>query len=361
MDFGKYIHELLLENDIVIVPGFGAFVAAYKPAEINSETGEMKPPAKTVSFNAQIRNNDGLLVGYVAEKKRISHFEALKRIEKERENILYNLDSGERIELNEVGTLYYDENGTIALQPFEDDNFLLDSFGLEATAMEPQEKEESEETPLPPVMQEEVKMEEKEQDNSPHEVAEAIPVPEPESEPAPIYTEQKAEEKKKKRGWLWLLLILIPLIFVSVYISVFDREIIGIAKEQETTTLDQLIEQANEIAKDSVKTIISETDSLQQVPEDTTKAGELIPEAKTVPVTNTPKYYLVGGSFTIEENAETYLKELKDKGFEAFHVGKKGRFFIVGIGTYDTFAEAEKAKEEYMSNNPDAEVWVYKK
>ena len=88
VDFGKIIHELLLENEIVIIPGFGAFVSEYKPAEISVDSDEIKPPSKTVLFNQQIRNNDGLLVGYVGETKRISHFDALKRIEKEREKIL---------------------------------------------------------------------------------------------------------------------------------------------------------------------------------------------------------------------------------------------------------------------------------
>ena len=53
MNIGKYVHELLLENDTVIIPGFGAFISNYKPAEIDEETNELKPPAKEVTFNAQ--------------------------------------------------------------------------------------------------------------------------------------------------------------------------------------------------------------------------------------------------------------------------------------------------------------------
>ena len=83
MRIDKYIKELLLENETVIIPGFGAFISTYKPAEINKENDTIKPPSKEISFNQNIRNNDGLLVGHVADAQGISHFDALKEIEKE--------------------------------------------------------------------------------------------------------------------------------------------------------------------------------------------------------------------------------------------------------------------------------------
>ena len=370
MDFGKYIHELLLENEIVIVPGFGAFVTEYKPAEINAETGEMKPPTKLVSFNQQIRNNDGLLVGYVSEKKRVSHFEALKRIEKERENILYNLDSGEKVELSEVGTLFYKEDNNIGFQAIEDENILLESFGLEVTSVEPPKDAEEEIVPVTPPREEEgteeiIEGEETEDKEIPETPASEETKEDKVTEPAPeivmSHVSSESSEKKKKRGWLWLLLIFVPMIAVSVYIILNEKELIGLDKGETPESKVQINEESTAFVQDSVQKEENEKDSVELVTSDTESVQESLPETKTIPETATPKYYLVGGSFAIEENAETYLKELKDKGFDAFHVGKKGRFFIVGIGTYNTFGEAEKAKNEYMTNNPGSEVWVYKK
>ena len=54
MKLGKYIQLLLPEHATVIIPGFGAFVSNYKPAEIDKESDEIKPPSKTVTFNQKI-------------------------------------------------------------------------------------------------------------------------------------------------------------------------------------------------------------------------------------------------------------------------------------------------------------------
>ena len=133
MNLEKYIHSLLLENETVIVPGFGAFVSNYKPAEISKN--EIKPPSKEISFTQQIRNNDGLLVGYIADEEGISHFDALKKIEKERENLIYKLDKGEKTIIEDAGELFYNEKNEIQFTPFHDDNLLLDSFGLETISI----------------------------------------------------------------------------------------------------------------------------------------------------------------------------------------------------------------------------------
>ena len=70
------------------------------------------------------------------------------------------------------------------------------------------------------------------------------------------------------------------------------------------------------------------------------------------------KFYLVGGSFKEQENAETYLQTLKEKGFEPFHMGKYGNFFVVGIGKYNTEDEAMAAKDQYLEENPGSGVWI---
>ncbi len=360
MDFGKYIHELLLENEIVIIPGFGAFVSEYKPAEISEDSDEIKPPSKTVLFNQQIRNNDGLLVGFVSEKRRISHFDALKQIEKERENILYKLDSGEEVELAEVGVLVYTTENTIGFKPVQDENMLLDSFGLETTSiLESEDETPAEEPVITPVVEEE-KTDEQIPEENINTIETNAAEEESEKEPAWVATTEPLiadpEEEKKKKGWWWLLLVLIPLIGVSVYIFMKGenpRETHKIEKQESTISP---IQKPEIFAQDTLK-----TDSVTIAEKDTIIAEPAQEEPKAEIESNTPKYYLVGGSFSVEENAETYLKELQAKGYDAFHAGKKGRFFIIGIGTFDTFNEADQAKTEYMENNSGSEVWVWKK
>ena len=105
------------------------------------------------------------------------------------------------------------------------------------------------------------------------------------------------------------------------------------------------------------------SDTLEVAPKDTLEQTEqpTSDSLLTKEVTNEEQYYLISGSFSVEDNALTYMKELQEKGIEAFNSGKKGRFYCVGIGIYTTFEEAEKAKVEFMENNPGSEGWVWKK
>ncbi len=378
MDFKKYLYELLLENETVIIPGFGAFISEYKPAEINPETGEIAPPSKIISFSQQIKNNDGLLVGHVAEQLNISHFEALLKIEKERENILYKLDNGEQVQLESIGTLFFTKENQIAFTPEESENLLLDSFGLESTnieATEPVEEtipeaviatEELPETSEPEeiieeIQEEEPVEEEKEEieetniipeENQEHEPAEELPTNEPIDEPVPP-TPPVQEEKKKKRGWLWLL-ILIPLGAVAVFVFMKGNMdgFSGKTKVEESSI--NIIEVPDTVI--SMDTV--QTDTIAPPVMDSTGVETQDNEIKEE---EGPKFYLVGGSFSVKENADTYLNELKAKGFNAFHAGQKGKFYCIGIAVFDSFSDAEKAQKEYMINNPGMELWVWRK
>ena len=81
-------------------------------------------------------------------------------------------------------------------------------------------------------------------------------------------------------------------------------------------------------------------------------------ETKEVLVNFSPKFYLVAGGFKEEKNAETYLKELNEKGLEPFHMGLKDNFYLVGIGVYKSEAEAVRARREYAENHPGSGAWI---
>ena len=390
MNIGIYIHELLLENDTVIIPGFGAFVSAYKPAEINEETGELKPPSKEITFNAQIRNNDGLLVGKVADEEGISHFDALKEIEKERENIIYHLDKGEKVTLEDTGVLFYDENHEIQFNPLFDRNLLLDSFGLETISLKEEEEnkeekpvtEADEEEPVPAEEKPEASVE-KDTENVKEEdtVSEVEPGGAEKDEPKETETESEQKEetdemetppyyvpddfeynRKKRYSWLWLLLLLIPVAGVILYLQYRNSgEVVNPDTTYDNSLMIQEEEQAagTDIAlKDSVG--LTASDSIQMVVEDTLTA-ESEPESVEEIIPEGPKYHLIGGSFKDEENAEEYLRELEGKGLKPVLLGKHGSYFIISIGAFDTVEEAARAKKEFETNNPETGVWVLKK
>jgi cell division septation protein DedD len=385
----SYIQHLLQDHEMVIVPGFGAFISEYQPAEVDNDSDEIKPPSSRLVFNPQIKNNDGLLVGYVAEVTRSSHFEALQKIEKARDNMLYQLDKGEKVELIELGTFSRNEKNELVFESLSEKQHSLDSFGLEATALstqeygEPSEKEEeveekqAEEPPVvvPLVAEDSAPVEDEKQDGEDSvekEQKEAIKEneeetaeeKEEESEEKEVIVvppvienpEEPNKEKKRKGGWIWLLVILIPLIAVSVFIVMKDK---GSSETPATTPPETYIESAEEKPVAVADSTIA--DSTQIAVQDTISVEKEQTEEPVTSESKGPKFYLVGGSFQEKENAESYMLTLRDKGFEPFDMGMYGSYYIIGLGSYDTQAEALSAKEAMLEKNPGSGIWVLKR
>ena len=72
----EHIEELLYLHDCVIVPGFGGFICDYTSASINEKTGTIVPPSKKVMFNKHLKQNDGLLIDWIARKEQIDYEKA---------------------------------------------------------------------------------------------------------------------------------------------------------------------------------------------------------------------------------------------------------------------------------------------
>ena len=67
-------------------------------------------------------------------------------------------------------------------------------------------------------------------------------------------------------------------------------------------------------------------------------------------------YHIMAGAFREEENAQKIFEKLSELGYKARRIPQnKYGLFPVLYGSYATYAEAEKAKQEIQKNqNPDA-------
>ena len=368
LNLSNFIHSLLLENETVIIPGFGAFISTYKPAEIGDN--EIKPPSKEVSFNGQIKNNDGLLVEIIARKAKISQTNALKRIEKARENMLFELDKGNIVTLENIGNFSRNKENEIVFTPFMENNLLVDSFGFEAISKNEiisdenedlKEKEEdltiasgavignTEQTEVHKNDSQETKEEETEKEPS----AESFRLPEFQAAPM---VEEEEEKEKKKFAWYWYLLILIP-ILIGVYYIIMNQS--NTIEPKTTKTETPVVQEPKKVeteitSNDSVK---KETEIIQEQP---VSVNNKITEPNTGFQGVSGKYYLIRGGFEEEENVKEFMQELKAEGVESFVVGKTGRLILVGIDEFETEAEAKKSLNQYFRSKPDWKLWIYK-
>lgn len=140
-----YISDLLYSYDCVIVPDFGGFVANYAPAKIKEVQHQFLPPSKQISFNKNLKNNDGLLTNHISQRQKISFQEANQLIRAFVDRSLMGLKNGDKIKIDKVGTLYLDPEANIQFIEEDQNDFLLDSFGLQSFRALPIERDTVEE------------------------------------------------------------------------------------------------------------------------------------------------------------------------------------------------------------------------
>lgn len=121
-DLERHILRLLLDNDCVIVPGFGGFMAHHIPAKYNEEKNLFSPPMRIVGFNQQLNMNDSLLAHEYVETYDISYPEALKRIAIDVEALKNEIDS--------CGTYYIVGIGHIVSHDNNAYDFIPDESGI---------------------------------------------------------------------------------------------------------------------------------------------------------------------------------------------------------------------------------------
>jgi hypothetical protein len=130
MDLSLHIKELLYKHDCVIIPDIGAIVANYEPADINYARKTIYPPGKSILFNRNLKYNDGLLIGHIANVTGQTIQETQSNIETTVRNIKSDITKGNRYVLEDLGYFYPDQNKNIQFQPDLKINLMLDSFGL---------------------------------------------------------------------------------------------------------------------------------------------------------------------------------------------------------------------------------------
>lgn len=113
----RHIEILLLDNDCVIVPGFGGFVTQHVPAHYEREEGMYFPPIRTLGFNPHLKMNDSLLVQSYADTHEMSYPDAMHCVEAEVEEMRKRLGEEGRCELHGLGMLLLNGDGNMEFEP----------------------------------------------------------------------------------------------------------------------------------------------------------------------------------------------------------------------------------------------------
>ena len=130
IELARHIEILLLENDCVIIPDFGGFIAHYQPARYIKEENLYLPPVRTIGFNPQLTINDGLLVQSYMQAHHTDFPDATRMIEEEVAGLKEQLYQNGCAEMHGIGVLHYNIHSTYEFHPNEDGALSPTLYGL---------------------------------------------------------------------------------------------------------------------------------------------------------------------------------------------------------------------------------------
>lgn len=301
MQISQYISELLFRYDCVVVPGFGAFLSERVSAKIDKSSGEFFPPCKRISFNTQLKSNDGLLANHISSVEEITYENAISKIKKQVNYAIKSLENSETIEFPNIGSLTNSKKGKITFEPTNKNNFLKDSFGLSAFIS-------------PTVTRENKKL----------------------SNKPTIALKTKKQNTYTFRKYAAIGIILLGLsgiIAGNIYSNSIDKHNTLVQQEVES-----IIENRIQKATFSVSTDLNpiNINILKKV-------GD---------------FHIVAGAFRIKKNSERKLRELKRLGFDARLIGQN-RYGLhqVVFESYNTRKDAENALMK-IKKTQDKTAWL---
>ena len=146
-ELSKHIEILLLENDCVIVPELGGFIAHYQSACYEETEGVYLPPIRTIGFNPQLTMNDGLLTQSYMQAYHTDFPDASRKIAKtvnELKNTLYNEGI---VNMYGIGDLYYTIHRTYDFHPNPNGILSPSLYALESFCISPLTVQLEENTP----------------------------------------------------------------------------------------------------------------------------------------------------------------------------------------------------------------------
>jgi hypothetical protein len=351
----KYIAELIGNHECVIVPGLGAFVAQATSADIHPITHKFTAPSRSLSFNAQIKVNDGLLAAEISRKEGISFNEALTSIEEYVKYFNTSLSVLKYYNCVGIGRFFYNSGGKLEFEPEFTINFTSDSFGLPDFVFKPIDRNNSYEM----------------NSSTNHRNAKDASSNEPKDEGV----KKKTSTAAKIMFVLMPLLVLIGAAGVVVYNQQNDVSLGGVHIFESLG-----LNKNNKVEIDSTSQIVlvdsmtTETEVIEEAVVD--NAGVIeeevivetpvtkVKKAKTAALVNaseiaTGKYYVIIGSFKHESNADGLYSKLQNdhKSVVKLPLDENG-FYKVAVGSYETM---DAANAEYTSlQNSYSGSWIKK-
>ena len=303
----NYIAELLYTHDCVIVANFGGFICNKTSAKLDQVTGILSPPNKSILFNSQLKENDGLLINHISKSNNISLEEASKEVEIFVNNCLEKLNRFKSLRFDEIGLFTLNDDNKIIFNQDLSTNYNSNSFGFNDLTYNKITREQSE------IIEESLKI-------------------------------IKSKNNFNVKRMLKAAAILIPLLGISL-LSITQEKAVNKVYHQIAELNPLTIFEAKKENVVTTKTIIKE---IKKEDNKTTMIVEEKPIIKK-------QYYIIAGAFSVEENANKLQSRLNSWNYNSTIIRNQNIMRV----SYDEFASKEEALvslAKIRKENPKA--WI---
>lgn len=380
MELEKHISDLLLKHTCVIVPGFGGFISQRKPSSFNNN-GKLIPPQKSIFFNSNLQNDDGLLIGSYAISKKVAYKVAFQDVLRIVSYWKRKIATGHRIEIDGVGYLYQGENGKIRFEQESTINLLSSSYGLPV---------------LTDLLLEDVIIPTPSTENELAFIPNQIETLETIDESSPEYEDKIHSETKSPFRWVRYAaaIFLLPILFYSVWIPVktdfleshliswndinpFNQQpnvnftsteikanaidsipLNDIAKTIETSTVEN--NYAFELDENSYKNIPIHKDVIKTKVDEATDTDMKAVETPTFSSSDEYHYFLIGNCFQVLDNATAFVKDMKINGIDAEIIDQVNGLYRVSIGKAHSSEQLQPIKSQ-LTEKGITNFWILNK
>lgn len=342
----RHIAKLLLDNDCVIVPGFGGFMAHHIAASYDEKNHIFLPPTRTVGFNPRLTMNDSVLAQDYVSCYDLSYPEALKRIESEVDEfrqMILGEDGGH--ELCGIGRLYALENGEYDFIPNDNGITTPATYGFQAFELDTLPATESAHESTPAASAADIRKTE------PSPFAAYSPIAE--AAPSPAHNEEEEAEQPT-------LSLNIPVkmlrhmaaacIVLFVMLSIPSR----LGDASTGTTSQSAIDakwlyeiMPKEMTSGKPESLVASEGAAQA------KADGQADESDTLPY-----YTIVLASRVSLKNAQHYVDKLHLQGMAEASVCRHNGFTKVIYRKFASRAEANSALSQLKADSSFADSWI---
>lgn len=321
------IKQLLYQHDFLVVPGFGGFVLKSSPARFHAN-GMVLPPMKTVGFNIRLQQDDGVLRSWLSDKLTCAPSEASLHLKDFADYCNALLKARKRFDMPEIGLFYLNLEGQINFEPIAFQNYLTESFGLQAVSANRLI------TGTPELVDRTLKFEDR---------PAVVPV------------------QRKNRSRVYVTAIAFVALFFALTALILNQKVSGpimaTLLNKSVTSSYQSMEYPAVVLKQFTPSDEGYTADHAGIATlncgDFSVAVSIATLSSTAPdilTLSASKYELVAGCFGIKANAEKMVRKLSGEGLKAaISVKQQKGMYVVTAGSFNDADSAEQAKVRHAN------------